>query len=375
MTNPFVYSRPVSPEELVDRDAEANQVVDLADGGHATRLSAPRRYGKTSLLNRVKRDAEAAGMACVYVDFSRAVSLGDVAVTIEHAYRRSLQGPIRRAAVAVIRTLQPRARVTPGGVGLEVEPRLDPEATRRLGELLDLPVGLHERTGRRTLVIFDEFQELLAAGDQLDSLFRSRIQHHGDAASYIYAGSHPGLMRELFADRERPLYGQARSLHLDPLSDPDLADHIADRFQRSGRDAGTALEPLLDFVQGHPQRAMMFAHHLWANTSPAHPASAETFGAAVEDVRDEAGDALQGTWESLRAPDRSVVAAIASSEHALLGARTLRTFGLAKSTAREARARLVDTGVLHRVGESYVVADPLLADFAAHRIPKPDDDQ
>lgn len=373
MTNPFVYSRPVKPDDLVDRDAEATQLVDLADGGHATRLSAPRRYGKTSLLYRVRRDAEALGMACVYVDFSRAVSLGDVAVTLEQAYRRSLQGPIRRAAVAMIRALNPRARVTPGGVGVEAELRPDPDATRRLGDLLDLPISLHERTGKRTLIIFDEFQELLGAGDQLDGFLRSRIQHHGDAASYIYAGSHPGMMRELFADRERPLYGQAQAIHLNPLSDPDLADYIGVRFEQTGRDAGTALETLLDFVQGNPQRAMMFAHHLWAHTNSGGRADAETFSTTLEHVREEAADALQGTWDALGQADRAVLAALAGGDGPLLGAQTLRRFSLAKTTAREAQTRLVDRGALHLIGERAVVADPLLADFAAHRVPGSDD--
>lgn len=125
---------------------------------------------------------------------------------------------------------------------MEFAPQLDPDAVRRLMALLDLPLSLYQRTGRRALVIFDEFQEFLQAGDRLDALVRSRIQHHGDAASYIYAGSHPGLMRELFAKRERPLYGQARPLVLRPLSDADLADYIGQRFEESARDVGEALD-------------------------------------------------------------------------------------------------------------------------------------
>lgn len=365
--NPFVYSHPVAPEQLIDREAEAKQLVDLAEGGHATRLSAPRRYGKTSLLYKVKSDAEAAGMACVYVDLTRAVGLADVAVTLEEAYRRGLQGALRRAAVALIRALNPRATASPGGIGVEVALGVDPDAARRLGGLLDLPLGLHRRTGTRTLVIFDEFQELLQAGDQLDALIRSRIQHHGAAASYIYAGSHLGLMRELFADRERPLFGQAQPMHLDPLSDPDLADYIGEWFAQTGRDVGDALEPLLDVVQGHPQRAMMLAHHLWARTAPGATTDAEGFADALDAARAEAGDALQATWDKLTHAERSVLAAVAGNEAALLSERTLRRFGVAKTTARQARDRLLGQGLLIEAGDAVAFADPLLMDFAANR--------
>ena len=56
--NPFVYSRPVAPEDVVDRDDETEELLRAAAGGHFVRLYAPRKYGKTSLLRRVLRDAE-----------------------------------------------------------------------------------------------------------------------------------------------------------------------------------------------------------------------------------------------------------------------------------------------------------------------------
>ena len=103
-------------------------------------------------------------------------------------------------------TLGPRQRVP------------SPEATQTAAaELLDLPLTLFERDRIPTLVVFDEFQDLLTAGTSLDGLLRSHVQYHGDAAVYIYAGSQPSLMRKLFSDRERPLYGQAEPLDLGPL--------------------------------------------------------------------------------------------------------------------------------------------------------------
>src|SRR5918996_185526 len=60
--------------------------------------------------------------------------------------------------------------------------------------LLDLPKTLHERDEVPTLVVFDEFQDLLVARQDLDGAIRSRIQYHGDAAAYVYAGSEPSMM-------------------------------------------------------------------------------------------------------------------------------------------------------------------------------------
>ena len=50
-----------------------------------------------------------------------------------------------------------------------------------LDRLLDLPLTLWRQDATPTLVVFDEFQDLLVARQDLDGLLRSRIQYHGDA--------------------------------------------------------------------------------------------------------------------------------------------------------------------------------------------------
>src|SRR5215510_8457124 len=47
--NPFVYSHPLEPEDVIDRDDEARELLTHAVGGHFVRLFAPRKFGKTSL--------------------------------------------------------------------------------------------------------------------------------------------------------------------------------------------------------------------------------------------------------------------------------------------------------------------------------------
>jgi hypothetical protein len=362
--NPFIFSRPVDPEELVDRDPEARQLLDLAEGGHATRLSAPRRYGKTSLLRRVARDADKAGMNYVEVDFYGVLAHADVIGRIEEAYNK-LRSPAKRAAIAAIRALRPRMRLGGGPIPAQVEAQPQPaeEATRVLTGLLDLPLTLLKRNGQRTLVAFDEFQDLLAVDPQIDGLFRSRIQRHGEAASYIFAGSHPGLMEELFGAQERPFFGQARALRLEPLADSDLADYIGARFEVGKRDATPLLGALLDLVAGHPQRAMLLAHHLWEQTPRGEAATAETWQRAQEGVFAEHGEALQATWDALEVKEQAVLAALTLSGESLFNQRTLRRFNLSKGGAGHARDALVHAGHLHRIGAELQLVDPLLGEW------------
>jgi len=362
--NPFVFSRPLDPEHLIDREREARQLVALAEGGHATRLSAPRRYGKTSLLRRLGRDAEKIGFNYVEVDFYGVLSQEDVAVRLEKAYRGLKSAP-RRAADAAIQALRPRVSVGAGPARVEAGSSLNQEldSSRALIGLLDLPLELYERTGTRTLVAFDEFQSLLAVSPQIDGLFRSRIQQHGDSASYIFAGSHPGLMEQLFGAYERPFFGQARVMKLGPLTNSDLIEYIGERFEAGERDVMPALDALLSLVKGHPQRAMLLAHYLWEQTPRGEPATPERWQATLDGIFSEYGEALQATWDALETKEKAVLAALALGQDPLFSDRTLQRFNLSKGGVQHARDALAKRGHLHRVGDGWDLVDPLLTEW------------
>ena len=370
MTNPFVTDRPLPPAELIDRADEAAQLVAFARGGHNARLTAPRRYGKTTLLKKVMEDVQRAGMTVVAVDFYGVVSLAEIALRIEEAYREALEGRLARWFAGALRTWRPKLRAGVPGTGVELQAQPEDETLRLLNHLLDLPASLHERGGRRTLVVYDEFQALLAASDTFDALLRSRIQRHGEVASYVFAGSHPGLMAELFGARERPLYGQARPVHLPPLDDASLADYIGQRFERTGREVGVALDPLLDLARGHPQRAMLLAHHLWAQTPRGAAADTETWERALAAVFAELQEAFERAWESLSTNERRVLAAVAwigpwGGGDSLYGASTLARFKLAKGTARDVRRALMRRGDVEDTSAGVRMVDPLFEAWIA----------
>jgi hypothetical protein len=283
---------------------------------------------------------------------------------MEEAYGR-LRSPLRRVVLSAIETLRPRPRLSVGAgpVRIETEPAPGSESTRILSGLLDLPRTLFERDGTRTLVVFDEFQELLAVGDGIDGLFRSHIQRHGDAASYIFAGSHPGLMQQLFGERKRPFFDQARVFQLDPLQDADLIEYIGDRFEDGDRDATPALGPLVGVACGHPQRAMLLAHHLWELTPRGKEATPERWQEALRAVLAERSEALEAVWGGLSHNEQSVLAAFAHGGESLFNVRTLRRFNLSKGGAQHARETLAAMGHLQRVGGEWQAVDPLLSEW------------
>jgi uncharacterized protein len=360
--NPFVFARPLEPGNLVDREEELGLLAERRANGVNTRLASPRDYGKTSLLHRAIADARDEGVGAVMVDLYGVRTPGQMAAQVERAYEVLPAGPLRKAHTAL--------RKRGGGIGLQTPVAgvslamgAGEAGERALLDALDLPFQLHQKAERPMLVAFDEFQAVLQA--QLDALIRSVIQHHGGGVTYVFSGSHPGMMRSLFADRRRPFYGQAAPLQLGRLPRDVLATYIAERFERTGRDIGDALAWLLDLVDGHPQRAMLFAHLLWRHTEE----GATTDDWAREAAYNEAWDYLQGdfeaTWDSFSRIEAGVVEAVADAVQSLTGKVGRELYGLpAGSAAPDAAKRLVDDGVLFRADErrsALGLVDPVFA--------------
>jgi hypothetical protein len=363
--NPFVYSRPVSPEDVLDRDGETRELLQKAVGGHYVRLYAPRKYGKTSLLKRALADGERQeGLIPILVDLYRVLSIADVTIRFERAYARQLKGPIRAKVEELLQRTGLGLSLGAHGISarIQVDPRAEPLAA--LHALLDLPTRLEQSGGFRAFIALDEFQDIVKIPD-LDGLLRSHIQHQGEVASYVFAGSEPGLMKQLFEHKDRPLYGSAVPMRLGRLADPDIADYVADRFTASRRAVGETIGPLLDTAQGHPQRAIMLAHHLWEQVPAGETGTLEHWerahATALAELRPEF-DALWRGYQSTVAQKtlRSIVAGGGSAYRTAV----LAGLDLEKSAASSAVERLLESADIEEAGgRKYRIVDPLYAEW------------
>ena len=356
MHNPFQISKPVAATEVIDRDSEGGELAALAREGNNARLVAPRRYGKTSLLNRVQEELGKGGWITVYVDLLGVVTIEEVAARIELAYTSALKNPLARWFAGWQRTLRPS--LTIGGGPIPAALSLDP-ATQRAALVgrLALPSQVYKRSGQRVHVVFDEFQELDTIPGEADAVVRSEIQHHGDAASYVFAGSRLRMMEMIFADRKRAFYGQTKRVELSPLASDALGEYISVKFEQTGKElTPAALGALLDLVEGHPQRAMFAAHALWEVTNDT--ADIDQWDTARAALMDEVEDELKSTWVGLSPPMRSTLVSVATGGRPYRRGHGDRGAGVARSLKG-----LEGDGIVVRTRGRWRVIDPLLGEW------------
>lgn len=347
--NPFRFSGPLAPEDMIDRDSESDDLLALAGGGHSFRLVGPRRYGKTTLLRRVLAAAEREGTAAILVDLQDVLSIAEIVVRIERGYER-LKGPVRRHVESLLRAWNIGLSLGGGGftATLQRNPHVDAESV--LLRLLELPASLFERQGTTSLIVFDEIQDVLAVPGA-DGKIRSVIQHQAQAATYAFAGSAPGVMAQLFADPRRPLLDQAVPRHLEPLPAGAVGEYVEARFAHTGRDAGAALGPLLEFARGHPQRSMMLAHYLWERTPRGAAADEATWLAALDQAAVDTAPLMRAIWRALTPNERRVCRALAVVSTPLYGEETAAAVGIKRSSiARAVESLLARADAIQEAG-------------------------
>jgi hypothetical protein len=361
--NPFVHARALTPDEAIRREADVRRLVRLAAGGHNAVLYAPRRFGKTTVLRQVQQAAAELDMPSALVDLSGVLSPADLAARLKRSYEvlpPRLRDHVRSELASV-------TVPTPFGGFSLARNQTPPDPIAAVHTLLEVPAQLAERTGRRVLAVFDEFQSLVHL-DGYDGVLRSHLQHHA-AVSYIFCGSEPSLLRALFENRARPLYGQAEQIRLGRL-EPQAAERYVEReFERTGKRAGDTPPYLVEAIaERHPQRLMLVAHALWERVEVGGLATLTHLRAAYDGALRQVEHELEYLWEALTANQRRVLAALASG-FTPYGREAEVFYGLGRSSAQRPVEALERSAVIERGadGHRHRIVDPLLRRWVVHK--------
>ena len=350
--SPFDYTGPLPPERVRGRDALLAELTERVTAGSPTALLGPRRFGKTSVLQRVAADLTE--ITTITVDLMPVQSPHDAARALTKALL-SADATVAQDATEVSATFGFNILAVRGEV-TTTRARDRPDPAALFSSLVDTLVNTALR--RPSLVIFDEFQQLGAIANGT-AVLRAALQHHYKDIGLLFAGSAPSAMRKIFSNHKQPFLHQAAVVQIEPLTLDAVQEIIAAGFTETGRTAG-AIGPLVhQFAEGHPLRTMQAAHAAWQHAGGA-PAD-QNWGQALAALRRAERPAVADLYSQLPATQQKVLRLVAHREP--LYGSTAEMLSLGKGPARRARQVLLDEGHLLEDDGDVRVTDPFLTDW------------
>jgi AAA+ ATPase superfamily predicted ATPase len=268
----FPVGGPVSATDLVGREGYLRRLVDRLEDGQHVLVAGPRRIGKTSIILETLRRLRRRGAQTAYVDCLGATDIRGLGERLADAVLANVSGAERtfEHAKSIAAGLHPTVKVKYEHVELALHLARETNAQRFFEGALDLPQALSKRSGKRVVVVFDEFQAAGKLGPRVFDVMRSRFQAQR-GTSYAFLGSEQGILEELFSDKGHAFYRFAVPLDLADAGghrfgiDPDdWLEYLRAKFAAKRMSIDDAsVDRLLDATGGHPQDTMQVCAALY----------------------------------------------------------------------------------------------------------------
>ncbi len=366
--NPFSYGGVVGNGEFCNRVEELADLTETMKSSGRCFVYAERRMGKTSLVMRALEKLSRKDFIPVYVDLWPTDGSASFAATTARAMTTAAETnttKLLELGKTLFGRLRPSVSLDDSG-----QPKVDFGIDGRtvsktdLTEVLEAPAALAARNGKKVVMVFDEFQQIVEyENDLAERQLRSSIQHHKNVA-YLFLGSRKHLLQSMFLDQSRPLYRSAMHYPIGPIQTKHWQPFITKRFSdNKKRFPRPLVAELCERTQGHPFYTQHLCHVLWSLIEPGGVVEAAHLDQAVSELLRRESHAYVTLWESLTKNEQRFLRGLASSETPPkpFSSDFTRQYGLrTASTAQRAAESLVAGDVIEREASSYVITDRFL---------------
>ena len=287
MDKPFIFGVPVEDSHFIGREGEINRLATNFKYGMNTILISPRRWGKTSLVNKVAGLVTSKELLVVKMDIFSCRNEYDFYNVFSEAILKQTASKVEEwkdVAKGFIERLTPKISMSPDPLS-EYSLSLGITAkTHTPEEILQLPETIAQRKDCHVLICIDEFQQVGEFPDSLTIQKRMRsVWQHQDNVSYCLYGSKMHMMTNLFQKKSYPFYKFGEMLYLKPISLDAWKSYISGRFEQEGKHISDKLiQKLCETVAYHSSYVQQLAYSTLLLTKD--EVSEEILAAAVEDL-------------------------------------------------------------------------------------------
>lgn len=367
METPFIFGKIATEKNFTDREQETSYLVSHFTSLINTIIISPRRWGKSSLVNKAAKLAmeQDSKLRICHIDLFNVRNE-------EHFYSLLAQKVIAATSSkweeAIGNAKKFFSRLVPKisiGTDPTNEVSIDfdwEEVKRNPDEILDLAEKIAKEKGLKIVICIDEFQNIAEFDDPeyFQKKLRSHWQLHQNVAYCLY-GSKRHMMLEVFTNSAKPFYKFGNLIFLDKIETEYLVAFFNSRFADTGKSITNQASRLIAaLVDNHPYYAQQLAQLSWLRTKDK----------CTEDIVREAHTALVEQLsllfvtitETLTTQQLCYLKALIAGEKSITSTEVMHRYGISSPTSvARSKVALVKNDILDNQAGKMSFQDPIYA--------------
>lgn len=365
-SKPFIFGIATSGDNFTDRKKDTERLLLNFQHGVNTVLISPRRWGKTSLVQKVCHLAQSDKLKVVYLDIFSCRSDKDFYDAFAAAVLKQTSSKLDEWLENIklfLSRVSPKISIgtdpmTDFSISLEMNPKRED-----VEEILQLPEKIAQKKGFNIVICIDEFQQIAEFKDS--KTFQKRLRSVWQlqkSVSYCLFGSKKHLMNELFEKKSLPFYKFGDAIYLSKIGTADWVDYICRRFIVTGKVITKELaERICKMVDNHSSYVQQLAWLVWIRTDQL--ATINDLEAAYQDIIEQNTPLFEKQTESLTTYQMNFLRAIIDGVHSEFTTQeTLNKYQLGSSAnVAIVKKALVKKELIEVEKRQIVISDPLLA--------------
>jgi uncharacterized protein len=363
MSKAFNYGKIVENDFFTDRENETKWLVNQIKGGINCSIIAPRRWGKSSLVNSVAQQLGSKKIKFCFIDLYN--------IRTEEEFINVYGNQILKATASTAEDVLKNIKAVIKGIIPEISVGSDASGTfevsfnvrdqkKQLSEILDLPEKIAIEKNIQVVVCIDEFQNISYLNDGLawQKKLRAHWQKH-QHCNYVLYGNRKHLMMEFFTNNSMPFYKFGETLFLEKISTDYWIPFIIERFKKTGKsiDAISA-ESIAKIMNNHPYFVQQLAMVVWQNTRTS--ANKNIIAESLQDLYNQYNILYQKTTEELSNQQLNFLKVICLRIEKITSKDVLQQYQLGTSAnISRMKESLNKKELIDIIGKQIIINDPL----------------
>jgi hypothetical protein len=362
--SPFIYGTIVSIQSFTNREAESAKLQSNLLNGINTTIISPRRWGKSSLVEKVIIDINKKDKK------TKTVIIDLFSVSSEEEFLEQFAREVIKASSSkwqewmssgkeFFKKLIPK-------LSLGIDPTTDfslsfdwHELKKNSDEILNLPETIAKKRGIKFIICLDEFQNLSSFNDYLvfEKKLRACWQRH-KSVTYCLYGSKRHMMTDIFNNPSKPFYRFGDIMLLQKIETKKWVSFICKSFAATDKQIDEKTAGIIPLVmKNHSWYVQQLAHYAW-NVTHKRATTTEIY-TALKELINANTPLYQKETESISHTQLNLLKAVAKDETQFTSTAVMNKhqLGTPRNVSKN-KTVLINNDIIHEINNKFEFVDP-----------------